>query len=397
MSTEFRIDKEFNALIPPLAAGERSRLEENLIAANGARDPLVVWDGVLLDGHNRYDICNRLGLPFKTTTLKEKIETRDDAKLWIILNQLGRRNLPPIDRIGLAAAGEAIVAARAKARMLAGKKDPRTTLSEGKKGVDQTRAVSAKAARVSEGTYAKGKKILADAPEEIKTAVRASELSIDAGFKATKALEKMEPAMREQVLAKLDEGCNIPAAIKEITEATFAAARAHVVPLPDGVFSVIEADPPWALDSPQEKSGSAKYGVTDTAWIAGMGARLLTHVAEDCFLFLWAINPMMPEAFEVMKAWGFEYKGILTWVKPSIGTGFYYRNSTEHVLLGLRGKPAFLAADQPSHFLAPRTGKHSEKPDVFYEIVERLTSGPRMRLFARSQREGWTSWGNEIP
>ena len=92
-----KIDKEFAALIPPLSADERQQLEENIIEHGGARDPLVAWasDGglILLDGHNRYEICTRLGLPFDIHEMQ--FNSRDEAADWIDRNQLGRRNLHP--------------------------------------------------------------------------------------------------------------------------------------------------------------------------------------------------------------------------------------------------------------------------------------------------------------
>src|SRR5688572_21437207 len=108
------VDPEFAALIPPLQADERRLLEESL-AREGCRDPLVVWaeTNTLLDGHNRHAICTRLGIPFTTTTLS--FAAKDDARLWVIENQLGRRNLSDIDRINLVRGNEHLFTARVAA------------------------------------------------------------------------------------------------------------------------------------------------------------------------------------------------------------------------------------------------------------------------------------------
>ena len=165
--------------------------------------------------------------------------------------------------------------------------------------------------------------------------------------------------------------------------------------LPAGVFSCIEADPPWALDASEAKSAVGQYTVMDLESIKAMGPDVQARAAENSHLWLWAINPMLPEAFDVMAAWGFDYKGCLTWVKTNgFGTGHYLRGATEHCLLGVRGTLACLRNDQRTYFEATRTD-HSRKPEGFYDILETLSPGPRLRLFARSQRDGWESWGDE--
>ncbi len=164
--------------------------------------------------------------------------------------------------------------------------------------------------------------------------------------------------------------------------------------IPKGKYRTIEADPPWALEAAERSTAHQHYPTMDLDAIKALGLQVLTRAADDCHLYLWAITPMLPEAFEVMTAWGFTYKTLITWAKPSIGTGHYYRGATEHVLFGVRGKLACLRADQPNWFEAPR-GRHSEKPERFYEIAETMSPGPRLRLFARSEREGWASWINE--
>lgn len=105
------IDNHFQSLIPPLSAEEKAQLEENL-KVEGCRDTLITWQGILLDGHNRFEICERLNIPFRTTEIE--LADRDAAKLWIIKNQFGRRNLCAFDRGSLALKMKDIIAAKAK-------------------------------------------------------------------------------------------------------------------------------------------------------------------------------------------------------------------------------------------------------------------------------------------
>ncbi len=111
-----RIDPEFQALIPPLSPEELAHLEKNLVA-EGCRDPLVLWDGILIDGHNRHAICARRGIPFHTVAYEFK--DRDAAKIWIIRNQFGRRNLSAYQRGVLALQLKGALAAQARERQLA--------------------------------------------------------------------------------------------------------------------------------------------------------------------------------------------------------------------------------------------------------------------------------------
>jgi N6-adenosine-specific RNA methylase IME4 len=96
-----------------------------------------------------------------------------------------------------------------------------------------------------------------------------------------------------------------------------------------------------------------------------------------------------------VEAWGFKFKTVLTWVKPGLGMGHYFRNNTEHVLFAVRGRLGLARHDVPTAFSFPRRG-HSEKPEEFYNLVESCSPGPYLELFSRSLRPGWTMWGDEI-
>jgi ParB family chromosome partitioning protein len=166
---EIQIDAEFKALIPPLALDELAQLEANILC-DGCRDPLVVWDGILIDGHNRYEICVRHGLPFETVEMA--FEDREAAELWIIQNQMGRRNLENIDKVPLLERKREILAEQAKGRMGGRHKGESTKenlpqLSEG-----QTRDAVAAEIGVSGKTYDALRKVSNEGTEELKQAVR---------------------------------------------------------------------------------------------------------------------------------------------------------------------------------------------------------------------------------
>lgn len=136
--------------------------------------------------------------------------------------------------------------------------------------------------------------------------------------------------------------------------------------------------------------------------------------ARDCVLLLWAIDPMIPQAFDVAAAWGFEYRTVgFYWIKQRIAgwpstavdtipqnklfpmsTGYWSRANPEQCLLFTRGKPRRLSPSVPRLIIAPRR-EHSRKPDEIYPRTEALCGGPRLELFARTTRPGWTAWGNQ--
>ena len=179
--------------------------------------------------------------------------------------------------------------------------------------------------------------------------------------------------------------------------------------LPVGEYSLIVADPPWRYhlrETDRSHRGRCPYPSMNDDQIKAMPVQVVA--AENAYLLLWTTNNHLPLAFEVATAWGFEYKALHTWLKMTLagdkirfGIGHYGRNCTEHFLVCRKGKaPSFTAlglTDVPTAFQAPPQG-HSEKPDVFYRMAERLGSalgGQKLELFARNNRPGWRSWGAE--
>jgi N6-adenosine-specific RNA methylase IME4 len=166
--------------------------------------------------------------------------------------------------------------------------------------------------------------------------------------------------------------------------------------LPQGPFSVIYADPPWASDNLNVSwAPENHYPTMPHADIK----ELQVPAAEDALLLLWAVNCLLPRALEVMGAWGFEYKGNFVWVKPSPGVGQRIRNQHELLLLGVRGSfPGPAARNVPSSVIEAERGPHSQKPECVYQLIERMYPDcSKLELFARgTARPGWTAWGNEV-
>ena len=172
-------------------------------------------------------------------------------------------------------------------------------------------------------------------------------------------------------------------------------------------FRTVLADPPWRFTNRTGKMAPehrrlARYDTMTVADISAMP--VLDIVADTAHLYLWVPNALLPEGLHVLRAWGFEYKTNIVWHKvrkdggpDGRGVGFYFRNVTELLLLGVRGKNARTLAPARSqvNFLATRKREHSRKPDEQYDIIKSCSPGPFIELFSRGTRKGWACWGNQ--
>ncbi len=385
---EVRIDPEFRKLIPPLRPEELEQLETNLVA-EGCRDPLVLWKGTLIDGHNRYEICTRLKIKFQTVEIV--LASREHVLLWIAENQLGRRNLTDDQRGAIAVLVKerrvklALSERAAKAREYGGKATPqevagrkdRLGANVAPKRSDRSHKSSvqvAKAAHVSE------RKV-----REIEQVRKASPQAFERIVTGETTLRDVKRDLRDtERQVKLD-------ANRKLVE---TAAPAELIP---GHYSAIVIDPPWDWgdegDADQFGRARPTYATMPIEEIAALPVN--EWAAKNAHLYLWITNRSLPKGFALLERWGFRYVTVLTWCKPSIGMGNYFRGSTEHVLFGVRGSLPLLARDVGTYFAAPRPKGHSAKPREFYELVERCSPGPFLDVFARSPRDGWTLWGAE--
>jgi N6-adenosine-specific RNA methylase IME4 len=172
-------------------------------------------------------------------------------------------------------------------------------------------------------------------------------------------------------------------------------------------FATILADPPWQFQNRTGKMAPEHKRLSrySTMQLEDIMALPVAQIAEStAHLYLWVPNALLPEGLRVMAAWGFQYKSNIIWHKirkdggpDGRGVGFYFRNVTEVVLFGVRGKNARTLAPGRSqvNFLATQKREHSRKPDEFYEIVESCSPGPFLELFARGAQPGWHAWGNQ--
>ncbi len=172
-------------------------------------------------------------------------------------------------------------------------------------------------------------------------------------------------------------------------------------------FSTILADPPWRFSNRSGKMAPEhrrlmRYSTMSLREILELPVAQVAEKASH--LYLWVPNALIAEGLEVMERWGFQYKTNLVWYKvrkdggpDGRGVGFYFRNVTEMVLFGIRGRMRTLPAGRRQvNITISRKREHSRKPDELYDIIEQCSPGPYLEMFARHNRSGWTQWGNEV-
>jgi|GEM_PF-1330107 len=334
ISSEFKIDKEFHDLIPPLANGERELLEQKL-KSDGCRDALVAWNGLLIDGHNRSEICTRLKIPFKVISIE--LPDRDAALLWIIDNQKGRRNISDIDRIALTSKREEIVARKAKAQQKSAGGDRKSDKSlmaklpepifvcecgetfdrqvwhckkckhhwpmnveecknchdekrrgspkARKAGEISTRRESAKAAGVGERTYDAGKKVLKAASEgkikpEVVEGIRRGEIAIHRVAKDLKEREGRESRESKRAEAAL-------AAPKISDQIIIGDFRKRSDEIADGSVSLIFTDPPYDREA--------------SKMLPALGEFAAAKLCEGGSLILYVGQTQIPAALDALR------------------------------------------------------------------------------------------------
>jgi len=310
------IDAEFAALIPPLSGEERQQLEQNIVEHGGARDPLVVWAQIgtftLLDGHNRYEICTRLGLGFDIEEMR--FSDRSHAEEWIIRNQFGRRNLSAYVRTQLALRLEETISARAKAKKVKdGKATGRGKVPQKSAEPLETRQEIAKVANVSYDTVAKVKRIeeaTADGLVSDSTIekLRSGEISInhvDKEIKKQRAEVRAVEKKREAAAAGLLDG--------EIVR--LGDFRTVLPSIPDGCVDLIFTDPPYDKETVPLYEDMAR----EAARILRPGGSLICYLgqyatADVCRLvgkyltFYWPLCCLHEGAGQVMAMRGIRVK-----------------------------------------------------------------------------------------
>lgn len=364
-------------LFPMIEGDEFIALVES-IRSNGLRDPVVLVDGEILDGRNRAHACLMAGVPIKTIDFvggdpwdyvwDKNAERRHLAQgtkgaIWVVKEErkTAERVKAEADRKRSEAARGNDNAKRDRENS-SGSREPRLSVSKASKVAQE----GAKKSGVSPATIKRAIELKKKAPERFaQVAEGKAELN--------KELREVKREEKHQAIAK---------------QAEEMPAIGEVRPCP-----VVYADPPWQYGNTAGTSAAEDH--YPTMPLADICA-LDVPATKDAVLFLWATSPLLPEAFEVICAWGFTYKASMVWDK-SHGTGNWVLNAHELLLIAVRGDiPCPAPSNRPVSIIREPVGRHSAKPEAFAQAIERMFPGlPKVEMFARKARDGWTVWGNQ--
>jgi N6-adenosine-specific RNA methylase IME4 len=349
------------ARIPPMEPSTYASFRAD-IAENGLREPLHVTDaGVVLDGRERLRAAQDLGIaevPVRVVAPRDQVVYRYRCALL-------RRHLDPSRRAALALElveyQQLLAAGRARSR----------------KNLRQETIVE-----------------VATSPSRERTR---DQLAAVAGVSTRTIQDAITVREHDLALFKMVREGEIPVhrAARRVRRAQLRENAETPPPLPEGKYDLIYADPPWQMQTLDIASGPEDHYPTMT--LAQIKA-LPIPAADRAVLFLWRVSSLAREAFGVLDAWRFDYHAEVVWVKPSIGPGCWVRHRHEVLLIATRGgHPTPTPTGRPDSVVEAPRGRHSEKPKVFYELIERAyPNATRLELFARGKpRQGWTVWGNE--
>jgi N6-adenosine-specific RNA methylase IME4 len=364
------------------------------IRRHGLHEEIVLLDGAILDGRNRYRACLMAGVEphfvsFTGPAAPQIFAGRDPLD-FVLSRNLHRRHLSESQR--------AMVAAKL------------ATLGEGRPGktpqicgVSTTRA--SELLNVSSRSIETARQVRERGVGELSAAVEAGDVSVSAAA-ALASLPLSEQAIivargKAEILAAAkrfrDENTARKKALRAEKEARLGAKQRA---LPERRYGVIYADPEWRFENWSDETGMDRapenhYPTSDLETICQR--HVASIAAEDSVLFLWATVPMLPEALQVMARWGFTYRSQFCWAKDRAGLGRWNRNRHELLLLGTRGSPPCPApGTQWDSLITAPLGRHSEKPENFHRLIEDyFPTLPKIELNARKARPGWDAWGFE--
>lgn len=350
-------------LFPMLTGEDYEQLKAD-IAANGQREPIWLHpDGRILDGRNRYMVCRDLDVEPRFT----KWDGRGSAVAFVVSLNLHRRHLTASQRAAVVVEAPDLIEElerEARARQSHGQTAPGKTLpqtiAEASEPVE-VREQLAKMFDTNRQYIGDARKLAVDAPDLFQ-AVKSGEMSI-------------------------------PQAKREVT----ARNKKDAPPLPSDKYRVVYADPPWSYGNTMPDYMGVQDDHYPTMTMREICALPVREMVEDnAVLFLWVTSPILPESFDVVRAWGFEYKASFVWDKVKHVMGHYNSVRHELLLVCVRGS---CQPDVPRLFDSVQSierQEHSTKPEAFREIIDTIYPyGRRIELFARRPVAGWEAWGNE--
>ena len=383
------------ALFPLMQGTEFAALVED-IRAHGLIHPVLLCDGLVLDGRNRLRACEKAGV--EPRTIQAKIGSNPWDAAWS--ENAERRHLEAGQKTAIK-----LLCLRGSEKWSAAREQVKRKADEAR---SSARAQQRRAEKQGVGSPCRVQRCTRHGPkpEHAKAALATAAGTSPRTAQAVLTLEKKSPERFEKV-AKGE--LTLPGAFRELKEqerenkrqdnaVVVAAAPNPETLVGKQAFSTIVIDPPWDWgdEGDQDQLGRARptYQTIPAEDLPKLPVAALA--APNAHIYLWITNRSLPKGFALLEAWGFRYVTMLTWCKPSFGMGNYFRGSTEQILFGVRGSLPLKRKDVGTWFAWPRTDRHSGKPEESFALVESCSPGPYLEMYSRSGRTGWTAWGAEV-
>lgn len=369
------------------------------IKQKGLFVPIVLFEGKILDGRNRYLACKKAGVEPKYVEWTGPGLATD--YVWSL--NASRRHL--VGNAVAMAAGRYAIAREGEAKERQGGKGRFGSLQNCDKPEDYGRSVTKAAEKfnVSPRTVSSATKVIKEGAPELQKAVSENKVSVSAAADIATA-----PIQEQVAIAAMSEKEIIEAA-KDIRAKKATAKRqeriAKITEIAndnselstDRKYPVIYADPPWRYDYAETENRAIEnqYPSMSLDDICALPVAVLA--TNDAALFMWTTAPKLQESFRVIEAWGFTYKTCAIWDKQKIGMGYYFRVQHEILMIATRGSlPTPLPENRPRSVLSYPYSAHSAKPHEFYDILNNMYPElPKIELFCRTPQPGWAVWGNQ--
>lgn len=380
-------------IFPTIVGPEFDALVDD-IREYGLREMIVLFDGQILDGRNRYRACEAAGVEPKFVEYEG-----DDPVSFVISLNLRRRHLDEGQR-GMVAAKLANLGHGGDRRS-----DQEANLPLETAPAPVSVAQAAELLNVSERTVKTARAVQRDGAPELVAAVERGEVSVSAAADVATLPKPQQAEIVARGEKEILQAAKTIRAERSETRREERIAKIAEISMgntdlaTDRRYPVIYADPPWRYENPPMGGGNRSIeNHYPTMTLEEICALPVSDLAtDDAILYLWATAPKLAECIKVIDAWGFEYRTCLVWVKDKIGMGYHARNQHELLLIAKRGEiPPPAVADRVSSVVSASRGAHSEKPDEFYQLIESFyPTLPKIELFSRAARAGWAAWGNQ--
>jgi len=380
--SEIRVDKTLEKRLPAVSEREFQGLVEDIEKRGILVDLLVTNDGLLLDGHRRFAAAKALELkqvPVKRIALNANGGWKRTVAVTV---NLFRRHLNEAQRASLGSTLLRMERVKARDRQRDGQNRGRFNRGQvvvgGRRPQPKDRATerAARAVGLSRQTFERVEAIKKKSPNLMARLLHGN-ISVSQAYKKVRVAEIKRKATRE-ARGKLPAG-----RIRELKDGF-------------GKYRCLYLDPPWEYQDTRSRGAAARhYPTLSLTELKRLPVGKLCH-KEGAHVWMWATWPMIREGapHAVLKAWGLHWAGEIIWDKEALGVGHWVRGRTEVLILGLSKRPPLLS-DRVDQVLRLKRGRHSAKPEEFAALIEKLSPGPRIELFARRSRPTWDRWGFE--